>query len=215
MYKNIAIYGAGGLGREIACMINKINQVSGKWNFIGFFDDGLEKGCDVFNKGKVLGNREDLQKWNSPLDIIMGIGNPKICERIVYDLTNTFLSFPNLIFPDFIVEDRDSFSIGRGNIIKSTCRVTTNVKIGDFNILNGSITLGHDIEIGNYNIFMPGVRISGDVSIGNRNLFGSMSFVKQCIKIGNDITLSPLSPLLSKPKDGQTYIGNPARIFKF
>ena len=36
----IAIYGAGGLGREIACVLKKINMVTPTWNLLGFFDDG-------------------------------------------------------------------------------------------------------------------------------------------------------------------------------
>ena len=37
---DIAIYGAGGYGREIACLINnKINSEVKEWNLVGFFDD--------------------------------------------------------------------------------------------------------------------------------------------------------------------------------
>ena len=36
---NIAIYGAGGFGREVACLIKRINEKSPTWNLIGFFDD--------------------------------------------------------------------------------------------------------------------------------------------------------------------------------
>ena len=41
--KDIAIYGAGGMGRETACLIERINKASPKtiWNLIGFYDDGL------------------------------------------------------------------------------------------------------------------------------------------------------------------------------
>ncbi|MDR1459358.1 MAG: serine acetyltransferase, partial [Bacteroidales bacterium] len=42
--KDIAIYGAGGLGREIACLIRHINENEPTWNLIGFFDDGKAKG---------------------------------------------------------------------------------------------------------------------------------------------------------------------------
>ena len=37
--RDIAIYGAGGLGREIACVLKKINMVTPTWNLLGFFDD--------------------------------------------------------------------------------------------------------------------------------------------------------------------------------
>ena len=29
--KNIAIYGFGGLGREVACLINSVNDVNPEW----------------------------------------------------------------------------------------------------------------------------------------------------------------------------------------
>lgn len=212
---DIAIYGAGGLGREVACMISKIIQEGKEWDFIGFFDDGIEDGTEIYRNKVVIGGFEKVNSWPTTLLLVICIASPKIREEIIYKITNKKISYPNIISSDFQIEDSDNFIIGCGNIIKSNCKVTTNVSIGNFNILNGSITFGHDVVIGNHNIFMPGVRISGEVGIGDRNLFGSMSFVKQCITVGNDITLSPLSPLLSRPKDGKTYIGNPARIFKF
>ncbi|MBQ1739289.1 MAG: transferase, partial [Clostridiales bacterium] len=35
----IAIYGAGGFGKEVACLIKRINDNGGDWELIGFFDD--------------------------------------------------------------------------------------------------------------------------------------------------------------------------------
>ena len=37
--KDIAIFGAGGFGREVACLIKRINEKEPTWRFIGFFDD--------------------------------------------------------------------------------------------------------------------------------------------------------------------------------
>ena len=34
--KDIAIFGAGGFGREVACLLRKINAVEPTWNFVGF-----------------------------------------------------------------------------------------------------------------------------------------------------------------------------------
>jgi acetyltransferase-like isoleucine patch superfamily enzyme len=62
---------------------------------------------------------------------------------------------------------------------------------------------------------MPAVRVSGEIIIEDKNLFGASSFVLQQLKIGTGITLSPLSVLLHKPKDGNTYIGNPAVVVKY
>lgn len=213
--RDIAIYGAGGLGREVACLINRINIVKPTWNLIGFFDDGRQKGEEVSHFGRILGGMNDLNDYTSgSLDIVLAFGNPRTIQAVHSNITTPNIFFPNLIDPTFDVEDTLTFRIGIGNIIKRDTSVTTNVSIGNFNLLNGGIRIGHDAMIGDYNVVMPGVRISGEVTIGNRNLFGAESFIKQQVKIDCDVTLSPVSALLTKPKNGFTYIGNPAKIFK-
>lgn len=213
--RDIAIYGAGGLGREVACMIEKINRVSPTWRLVGFFDDGKPQGSDVSHFGKVLGDIDTLNNWSSELSIALCMGAPRTMRKVKDKIINPLILFPNLIDPSFSIADCQTFSIGEGNIIKGNCSATTDVKIGNFNIFNGFVNIGHDICIGDYNVFMPGTRISGEVTIGNFNLFGADCFIKQLLKIGNEVTISPLSALLTKPKNGMTYIGNPAKIFKF
>ena len=40
--KKIAIYGAGGFGREVLTLINDINKINPQYQVIGFFDDGIK-----------------------------------------------------------------------------------------------------------------------------------------------------------------------------
>ena len=37
--KDVVIYGAGGFGREIACLLRLINEKCEEWNLMGFLDD--------------------------------------------------------------------------------------------------------------------------------------------------------------------------------
>lgn len=213
--KDIAIYGAGGLGREVACLIRNINAVEPTWNLIGFFDDGMEVGTPVSHFGDVIGDLATLNAWPKPLAIAIAIGSPLTLSSLVSGISNQEIWFPNLIDPSFYVGDRQTFRIGRGNIIQGNCIATVDITIGNFNLLNGFIVLGHDVALGDYNTLMPGCRISGAVKIGTRNLIGADSFVLQNVRIGNDVVLSPLSALLTSPKDGSTYIGNPAKKLKY
>ncbi|MBD5355806.1 MAG: acetyltransferase [Bacteroides sp.] len=213
--KDIIIYGAGGFGREVACMIHKINKAKPTWNLKGFIDDGKPAGETVSHFGIVLGNIDTLNRWKSDIAVVLSMGTPHAMMKVRDRIDNERISFPNLIDPSFSVADDKTFSIGEGNIIKGHCSVTTGVTIGNFNVLNGFVNIGHDVHIGDCNVFMPGARVSGEVTIGNGNLFGADCFIKQLIKIGSHVTISPLSALLTKPKDGMTYIGNPAKIFKF
>ena len=213
--KDIAIYGAGGFGREVASIINIINQKEPQWSIVGFFDDGVVKGTQISHFGPVLGGVAELNSWEKEIDIAIAIGKPESLRGVRERITNKNVGFPNIIYPDFYVYDPETFSIGEGNIINRGCSCTCNVTIGDFNVINGYIGFGHDDKIGNYNVVMPSVNISGEVTLGDCNLIGVGSIILQQIKIGNNVCLGAGAVLLTKPKDGNTYIGNPAKLFKY
>lgn len=206
--KEIAIYGAGGFGREVACLIRKINEKGTIWNFIGFFDDGIAKGSRN-EYGEILGGITELNSWVNELGVVVAIGAPKILFKVVSQITNTKVSFPNLIAPDMIFLDEQCVKMGRGNIVCSACWISCNVTLGDFNVLNVGVTIGHDSCLGNFNSLMPATRISGNVDVGDRNFFGVSAIVLQQIRIGYDTVIGAGSLILRKTKDGVTYIGNP------
>ena len=210
--KDIAIFGAGGFGREVACLIKRINDKNPTWNLVGFFDDNPDlKGKMISHYGPCLGGLDDLNAYDKLLCVTIPIGNPNIVKTIVENITNPNISFPNIIHPNFEAIDPETFKIGRGNIIEGACYASCDVELGDFNVLNGSIVFGHDCKVGSYNVFMPDMRISGGVTIGECNLFGVGSIILQGIKIGRDVNLAPGSVLMTKPKDGNLYMGVPAK----
>lgn len=214
--KDIAIFGAGGFGREVACLIKRINEEAPTWHFIGFFDDNETlRGQPISHFGTCLGGTAALNAWDKPLAVVMAIGSAVVVKKIVERITNGNVEFPNLIHPNFTVTDKKTFNMGRGNIIQGGCCFTTNVTIGDFNALNGGVIMGHDVNVGNYNTFMPGVRVSGEVKIGDCNFFGVGSIILQQLKITNNVRLAAGSVLMTKPKEGNLYIGIPAKIMKY
>ncbi len=216
--RDLAIYGAGGLGREVYCMIDVINKTlteDSQYRFIGFFDDGKTVGVQISHYGKVLGGMKAVNAWNSPLSVVIAVGSPSARYAISSKINNEWVDFPNFIHPSFYVSDPDTFVIGKGNVITGDCGATVNISIGNFNLFNGSVHMGHDDSIGDCNVFMPGVRVSGNVTVGNRNLIGAGSMVIQQIKIGDEVTLGAGAVLMTRPKDGGTYLGNPAKLFKY
>ena len=215
--KDIAIYGAGGFGKEVACLIDRINEdgAEPEWNLIGFFDDGKPIGDFVSHYGRVLGGMDILNSWTKPLDLVVAIGTPTSLKKVSQAINNKNICFPNIIDKSFYLIDKRSLSIGHGNIIQGPGSVSCDVIIGNFNILNGGVVIGHDTHIGNYNAIMPSCRISGEVAIGDCNLLGVNSVVIQQLKIGNCVTLGAGSVLMTKPKNNCAYIGVPAKRFKY
>ena len=116
--KDIAIYGAGGFGREIACLIKEINNVEPTWNLIGFFDDGKDIGYQT-EYGKVLGGIENLNNYSQQLSIAIAIGNPAIVSQLSSSICNPVIEFPNIISPSVCFLDRNNISMGYGNLICS------------------------------------------------------------------------------------------------
>lgn len=208
--ENLAIYGAGGFGREVACLIQAINEVEPKWNLIGFFDDNVLLVESSNEYGKILGGIEILNKWEEPLSVIMAIGNPLILEKVVNKIQNQNIKFPNIIAPDVLFYDLNNVILGKGNLIGFKCSISCNTRFGDFNLLNTDVIIGHDSTIGNFNMFNPSVRISGEISIGNANFFGVCSIVLQQKKIGNNTTIATNSVIMRNTVDNCMYIGNPA-----
>lgn len=212
--KNIAIYGAGGFGREVACTINKINEIKPTWNLLGFFDDGVEKGKMISHFGPVLGGMEALNAYDKEINVVIAVGNPVTVKKIVEKIVNEKVAFPNLIHPSVYFADKDTFSIGKGNILQRECSMSCDVMLGDFNVLNSSVVFGHDVNIGSFNSFMPAVRISGEVQMGDCNFFGVGSIVLQQIKMKSCTRLAAGSTLMTKPKENSLYVGIPAKLVK-
>lgn len=208
--KDLLIYGFGGFGHEVACLIQHINNAIPTWNIVGYIDDGVEVGTRC-KYGEVLGGFDTLNSWNTQVSVVIAIGSPRYLELIPSRISNPLVDFPNIIAPNVFYFDKDAVSMGKGNIVTFGCRLSCNVSLGDFNILNGNISLGHDASIGSFNMFFPEVRISGQTSVGDKNFFGSRCFIAQCLKVGNENRFGAGSYVLRKIKDGGFYMGNPAK----
>lgn len=210
--KDIAIFGAGGFGREVACLIKRINRQHPKtWNFIGFFDDDEKLWGTKNEYGEIYGGIDKLNAWDKELALVITIGIPQVLHKIVDGIVNHHISYPNIIDPTVDFLDPDNVRMGKGNVICAKSFVSCNVKMGDFNLYNVGDGIGHDSRIGNYNVIMPNVNISGGVQIGDENMLGVKATVLQYLKIGNQVRLGANSLLMKNAKDGMLYIGNPAK----
>lgn len=209
--KDIVIYGAGGFGREIACLLRLINEKSEEWNLIGFLDDNENLWGTKNEYGEVLGGADWLNQYNQDLACTIAVGNPTAVQKIVGKINNKKILYPNLYAPTVTFLDKDSLQIGQGNIFCYGCFISCNVKIGSFNLFNGNITIGHDANIGDCNVVMPASNISGGVMMGNSNFLGVQSVILQYIKVGNNTRVGANSVIMRKTKDGFLYMGNPAK----
>lgn len=209
--QDIYILGDSGFAREIAFLIEQINNKTNKWNIVGFSTNDNNKIGYFNGKYQIVITDDVLMNIEQPVAVALGIGNIKINEKIIKKLNqNNKISYPNLIHPD-VVGDWERIDIGIGNIISSGCKFTTDIKVGNFNIFNLSCTIGHECEIGNFNIINPSVNIAGGNKIHDRIYFGIGSQVYQFLNICSDCVIGASSLILTNIKQPGTYLGVPAQ----
>lgn len=211
--RNIAIYGAGGFGREVKMLIDQINNFKKTYNFLGYFDDGLTKST-IINRFQVIGGINELNNYPDEIDLVISIADPKVKRHIFNAITNPKVSFPKLIHPNSIIGD-ENVSIGEGSIICAGAIITIDVKIGYHVILNIGCTVGHDTTIGSFSSFMPSVNISGEVNIEEEVYCGTGAKIINQLSIGQG-TIVGAGSLVSKSLPAFcTAVGFPAKVVKF
>lgn len=210
MKNDLAIYGAGGLGREIALMVDQINAHKPEWNVIGFFDDGKAKG-QVIDGLRVLGGIKEINEWKIGLSLSIAIADPVKRERLVSKIDNQNIDYPSLIHPASNTGSKGNH-IGRGCIITQGCIFTIGITLRDFVIINLNTTVGHDVTIGSFSSVMPGCNISGSVTIGEASLIGTGAMILQNISIGNRCKIGAGAVITKNFGDRLTVVGVPGKV---
>lgn len=210
---NIAIIGAGGFGREVKMLIDQINQKSKIYNFIGFFDDGLEQG-QLVNDFPVLGSVEDINAIQERLAIVCAIGMPTLKKKLLDKISNQHISFPTLIHPNVIIGE-DNVEIGHGCIICAGNLITVDIKIGNHVIFNLGCTVGHDTIIKDYCSFMPSVNVSGEVTIEEGVYVGTGAKIINQLTIGTYTIVGAGAVVYKALPANCTAVGIPAKPVKF
>jgi NDP-sugar pyrophosphorylase family protein len=169
--KDIFIIGAGGFAKEVYFLLKSLPT----YNLSGFVEispvsNEMKIGNNVF---PIIEEKYFLESYKS-VDVCIGSGIPQVIKKINSKYEN--FNFPNLIHPSF-VGDKESISMGVGNIITAGVIFTVNIRIGNYNVFNLGCTVGHDCRISNSNVFNPSTNISGNCSIGDGNLFGVGSLI--------------------------------------
>jgi sugar O-acyltransferase (sialic acid O-acetyltransferase NeuD family) len=211
--QNIVIIGAGGFGREVKTIIDAVNKVEKIYNFIGYYDDGIEKGT-MINNFPVLGNLHDLNSSSEPISVLLGIGEPTTKSKIIAKLSSDKINFPTLIHPSVQISE-DEVAISKGCIICGGTIITCNIVIGSFVTINLNCTIGHDTIIDDFSSFMPSVNISGEVHIQEKVYVGTGAKIINQLTIGIGTIIGAGAVVSKSLPDYCTAVGIPAKPIKF
>src|ERR1700730_7904798 len=181
----LAIFGAGGSGREVAWLAQQCWGEEVKLAFVIDEEtppEGVLNGIPIFQLGEFAGRYP-----GSPIAI--AIGDSVLRERCVRKCAAAGLSFASLVHPR--AEVSQWVTLGEGTIICAGSIVTTNVTLGQHVQVNVGCTVSHDANIGDFSTLSPGVHLAGWVTLGRRVFLGTAAVVKngargRPIVIGDD-----------------------------
>lgn len=209
--KNIIIIGAGGVGREVSLIIEKINKLKATWNLIGFIDDNINSWNKIINEYQIIGGMDLLETL--PLDtyVVIAIANYNLKKKIVNKINNKF-KFATIIDPKVYIHDY--MTIGEGTIIYEGAIITANIQVGNHVIISPKCGIGHDSIIKDYVSLLWNVNISGNDVIEEGVMMGSGSTIIQGKKIGKGSIIGAGAVVIDDIDSFTTAVGVPAKVVK-
>lgn len=214
--EQIAIYGAGGFGREVAFCIEDCYQAYGNIQTVCFIDD------DQAIRGKML-NGIPVMALGAARDnfprakVVSGVGAPQMRERLMSKAAAAGFEFATVIHPR--VERSRWIDIGPGTLICAGNLLTTNITLGRHVQINLDCTVGHDVVMGDYATLAPGVHVSGYVHLGQRVYVGTGATIingtaANPLVIGDDVVVGAGACVTKSVPPGLTVVGVPAQPLK-
>ncbi len=212
--KGLLIIGAGGMGRDVTWLAERINAVAPQWNVLGFIDDNPEiRGKEMVGYN-VVGGIADIKNYPDAY-VVCAIANTRVRKHIIEKIKAEFpeRKFATLIDPT--VEKSDYVTIGEGTIICMHTIITVNVRIGDHVLITSGCTIGHDTVVNDFVTFYPNATVSGFTVVGAGAELGTgMQAIQEKI-IGKNAIVGAGSVVIRDIPDNCTAVGNPAKPIKF
>jgi len=209
--KNLYIIGAGGFGREVAWIVERINSIKPTWNLKGFIDDNETLWGSIEGEYHVLGGCEHLSTLED-VYAVCAVGSSNVRKKIIEKLKDTSVKFATLVDPSVLYSN--SVKIGEGAIVCAGTIITVDVNIGDHVIVNLDCTIGHDAVIDDFVTIYPSVNVSGNVLIGECSELGTGTQIIQGKKVISNTIIGAGAIVVKDCLESGTYVGSPAKKIK-
>ncbi len=211
--EQIAIFGAGGFGREVAHWIEDCQQAFNNVQAVCFVDDNLARHGTIQNDLPIMG-LASARECFPQAKIVGAIGLPSLRQRLMDKASAAGFEFATVIHPR--TERSRWIEIGGGTVICAGNKLTTNIVLGQHVQLNMDCTIGHDVLMGDYTTLGPGVHVSGYVHFGKRVYVGTGAVFIQGTEdaplVIEDDAVVGAGACVTKPvAAGLTVVGIPAR----
>jgi sugar O-acyltransferase (sialic acid O-acetyltransferase NeuD family) len=208
--QKVAIFGAGGVGREFRHAILELESSGGAVTCVGFLLHPAYRERAMVHDLPVLGGIEWL--CGAPdVDVLVAIGATSPRRSVVREITerasSRFFSFKH---PR--ASTGTHVSIGAGSAICAGALASVDIDVGSHVQLHAGCTIGHDTLIEDFVTVAPGANISGRTRIGEGAFIGAGAVILPDVRVGAWSTIGAGAVVTKDVPERVTVVGNPARI---
>jgi sugar O-acyltransferase (sialic acid O-acetyltransferase NeuD family) len=208
----IAVYGAGGFGREVAWLAQSA-QIGGDTADVVCFIDDDDAICGTTLNGLQVLSLSRARQMYPGAWVVSGVGPPGIREQTMMKAQSAGFGFATLIHPGTRMSKW--VEVGEGTVICAGSILTTNIVLGRHVQINLSCTVGHDVTMGDFATLAPGVHVSGCVLIGRRVYIGTGAVIRNGtqndpVVIADDVIVGAGACVTRSIAHG-TWVGVPAK----
>ena len=209
--QKLAIYGAGGFGREVLPMVRAYFNAQCDLVFVD--DDAALvgkrlNGIPVYSLDQALAEERLFS---------LALADPQTRKAKAKMLEERGVKFFQAQSKETVIYDE--VESGEGAILCSNVIVTSNIKIGRHFHANFHSYIAHDCVIGDYVTVAPHVSFGGRLVVGDGVYFGAGAVIKQgtaakALHIGEGAVIGMGAVVTKDVPPGATMIGNPARLME-
>lgn len=211
--QQIAIYGGGGFGREVAWLVEACNVDKRIYEVVCFIDDDESMYDQLLNDIPVMGLTQAWRQFPTA-KVVSGIGWPRTRQSVIEKAADIGFGFETIVHPR--IERSRWIEIGLGTVICAGNILTANITLGQHTQINLDCTIGHDVIMDDYTTLAPGVHVSGCVHFGKRVYVGTGAVIingtqENPLEIGDDVVIGAGACVIKSVLTGLTVVGVPAK----